>query len=137
MELNWLAIILAVVAQFIVGAIWYMPLFGTLWGKIHAFDKLNKEAQKEMAAKMGPWYGLQLLVTLFTTIVLAKLMMAGTGYSSYNLAMMLWFGFVLPTQVSAVVFGGTDPKWIWTKIAVMAAGSLACLLVAVAVLGAF
>jgi hypothetical protein len=32
---------LATLAQFVVGAIWYTPLFGETWGQIHEFDKLS------------------------------------------------------------------------------------------------
>jgi hypothetical protein len=129
-----LAIVLATVAQFFVGAIWYMPLFGKIWGEIHCFDQLDKKTQKAMAAQMGPYYGLQLLVTVVTTIVLARLISEVSIYSAYTLAFMLWGGFVLPTQISAVVFGGTEARWVIKKIAIMAGGSLACLLVAAAVL---
>ena len=40
-----LAIILASIAEFIVGAIWYTPIFGNVWGKIHGFDpaKMSKD----------------------------------------------------------------------------------------------
>ena len=54
MNVNYLAVVLATIAQFVAGAIWYMPLFGELWGKIHGFDKFSIEEQKEMQAKTGP-----------------------------------------------------------------------------------
>ncbi len=38
MDINYIAVLVAAVAQFIFGAIWYMPLFGGMWGKIHGFD---------------------------------------------------------------------------------------------------
>lgn len=129
------AILLASVAEFVVGAIWYMPLFGNLWGKIHGFDKQPKATQKEMQASMMPFLVGQFLVTLVTTVVLAKLIMMLPSYNPYTLAVTSWIGFVVPTQVSAVIFGGTEGKWVTTKIAVMAFGSLACLLTAVFVLG--
>jgi len=45
----------------------------------------------------------------------------------YKMAFWMWLGFMLPVQVSAVVFGGTEPRWILTKIAIMAGGALACI----------
>lgn len=133
-DLNIFAVLVATIAQFAVGAIWYMPLFGKLWGEMHCFDKIDKKTQQVMQAKMGLYYGAQLLVTLITTIVLSKLMTALPSYSPYSLAIMIWIGFVVPTQVSAVIFGGTDPQWIAKKIAVLAGGSLACLIVAATIL---
>jgi hypothetical protein len=133
-DINIVAVVLATLAQFGVGAIWYMPLFGKLWGEIHCFDKLDKKTQKEMQAKMGPFYGLQLLMTALTTIVLAKLIVALPSYSSYFLATLSWIGFIVPTQAAAVIFGGTEQKWMAKKFGVMAGGSLACLLVAALIL---
>ena len=54
-----------------VGAIWYTPIFGTLWGKIHGFDKLPKDVQADMMKGMGPILGVQFLVTILTSFVLA------------------------------------------------------------------
>lgn len=128
------AVVLATVAQFVVGMVWYMPLFGKLWGKIHGFDKLSKAEQKEMQSQMGPYYALQLLVTILTAFVLAKLVALMPDYSVYKMAGLVWLGLALPTQVSAVVFGGTEGKWMLKKIAVMVGGSLACIFAAVVVI---
>lgn len=137
MDVDYVAILAAAVGQFAFGALWYMPLFGKVWGKIHGFDKLSKEKQKEMMSKMGPMYGLQFVVTVVTAYVLARAIELLPNYSPYMLAGMLWVGFVVPTQVAAVIFGGTDEKWMAKKIGVMAFGTLGCLLVAVFILGLF
>ncbi len=136
MGLNWFSIIVATVAQFVVGAIWYTALFGKLWGKMHGFDKLPKETQKKMMSMMGPVYGVQFLVTLFISIAMAMLLAANKDWSSSTLAALLWFGFSLPQVTSSVLFGGTDPKWIVTKIAVQAGSAFVCLQVAAAVIQA-
>lgn len=125
-ELNLLGILLATVAQFIVGFLWYGPLFGNLWGKMHGFDKLSKATQKKMMNEMGPYYGVQAVVTLITSFVLA-LFITYSGWNPYALAGFLWIGFIVPAQVSAVIFGGTEKKWITSKISVQAGGALACL----------
>lgn len=128
------AVLLATVAQFIVGMIWYAPLFGKLWGKIHGFDKLTKEKQKEMMSQMGPYYALQFFVTVLTSVAIAKFMALTPDYSAYKLGLYLWAGIVVPVQVSAVVFGGTESGWVLKKIAIMAGGALACILSAVTVI---
>lgn len=137
MEVNLLAILAASVAQFAFGAVWYMPLFGKLWGDMHDFDKVPKAKQEQMKAEMGPYYGLQFLVTVLTTFVLAKFILLLPDYSGYVLAFWLWAGFVVPVEVSSVIFGGTESKWIAKKIAVTSFGALGCLLLAVAVLNFF
>jgi hypothetical protein len=127
MSLNFVAIIIATVVEFGIGAIWYGPIFSGLWGKIHGFDKLPKETQQKMMKEMGPFYGLQALVTLITTIVLAIYITNEPTWNPYAQAAFFWLGFVVPTQVSAVIFGGTEGKWIAKKIAVQAGASLVCL----------
>jgi len=134
MEINVFAVLVATVVMFAVGAIWYMVLFGRKWGEMHGFDKLSKKEQKELQSKMGPYYGLQILVTILSAFVLAKLITLVPDYSVYTLAFWVWLGFVLPSQVSAVVFGGTEAKWMVQKIAIMIFESLAHLLAAAFVL---
>lgn len=139
MEINIsiLGVILATIAQFIIGAVWYSFLFGKLWGKIHGFDKLTPEVQKEMAGKMGPFYGGQLIVTVFTSVVLGLLINYLPNKSPFFLAFLVWIGFVVPTQYSDVIFGGTEGKWIVKKLLVLSAASLVCLLAAAGILNIF
>ena len=136
MHINYLAIIIAAVAQFIIGAIWYMPLFGKLWGKIHGMEKVSKEEQQKMMKSMGPFLVLQFLVTLVMTFVLAIFITYQPTWNAYAMAAFLWVGFVVPTQVSGVIFGGTNPKWIVAKILIQAGASLLCLEVAAAIIKA-
>jgi hypothetical protein len=134
MEINYLAVFVATVLQFIFGFIWYGPLFGNLWGKIHGFDKLSKAVQQKMMSEMGPYYGIQVLVTIITSFVLAIFISYVPNWNPYALAGFLWIGFVVPAQVSAVIFGGTEKKWIPTKIALQAGAALCCLEIAATVL---
>ena len=134
MNLNYTAIAVAAIAQFVVGAIWYMPLFGSLWRDIHGFGKLSKKEQEQSQKEMMPMLGIQFVGTIITTIVLARFVDLLPDYSAYSLALMGWLGFVVPIQVSAIMFGGTEPKWMVKKALVMTSGALACLLVGAAVL---
>lgn len=134
MQLNYLAVIVATIVQFAIGFVWYGPIFGKLWGKIHGFDKLSKEVQQKLMKEMGPFYLLQALVTLVMAFVLVVFITYLPSWSAYILAGFLWIGFVVPTQVSSVIFGGTEGKWIFPKIAVQAGASLLSLEVAAAVI---
>lgn len=137
MTLNYGAILVAALLQFVFGAVWYTPIFGQLWGKIHCFDKHTKEEQQAMMKSMGPWLGLQFVVTVVTTVALSILLTGTTSvWSPYAFAGLCWLGFIVPTQISAVVFGGTEPRWIATKILIMIGASLGCMMIAAAVLSA-
>lgn len=125
MDINYIAVVVATVVQFIIGAIWYMPLFGGLWGRIHGFETHSPEVQAEMKKGMAPLLIAQFVVTLVTTVVFS-ILSTNVSMNLYYLAFLAWLGFVVPTQVAGVIFGGTAPQWIAKKIAVMAFGALAC-----------
>jgi len=135
MELNYLSILLATIAQFVVGAVWYSLFFGKKWAQIHGFDKLSKETQQKMMKSMGLFYGLQFFITIITTFVLALFSAAlPSEWNLFGMTGFFWLGFVVPTQVSSVIFGGTDSKWITQKITIMAGASLFCLEAGAAIL---
>jgi len=138
MDLNYVAIIVATVLQFVAGAVWYMPLFGKTWGAMHGYDQLSQEEQDKAQKGMAPYLVAQMLGTLVTTFVLA-LFMAGlpSEWNAFGIAGFFWLGFVVPTQASAVMFGGTPKEWMCKKMAIMAGGSLVNLMTAAAVLSYF
>src|SRR4051794_12868668 len=111
MSVNYVAVLVASIAEFVVGAIWYMPIFGKAWGEMHGFNKLSKAEQSQAQKQMMPMLVVQFIGTVITTVVLAKLLIT-TSYSPYTLGLLIWIGFFVPTQASAVIFGGTDPKWV-------------------------
>ncbi|MBP9727774.1 MAG: DUF1761 domain-containing protein [Candidatus Moranbacteria bacterium] len=138
MDLNYVAIVVATVLQFIAGAIWYMSIFDKTWGAMHGYDRLSQEEQDAAQKGMGPYLVAQFLGTLVTTFVLA-LFMAGlpSEWNAFGIAGFFWLGFVVPTQASAVMFGGTPRQFMCKKIAIMAGGSLVNLMVAAAILRFF
>jgi hypothetical protein len=137
MEVNLVAVLAATVAMFAAGAVWYMALFSKQWGEIHGFEKLSKSEQKEMQSKMGPYYGTQVLVTFVSAWVLAFFLAALPGIVWYTLAFLLWLGFIVPAEVSGVIFGGTEGRWILSKIVISIGGSLVALLVGAYVISLF
>src|SRR3954464_12427219 len=99
MQLNYTAILVATIAQFIFGAIWYMPIFGKTWGKIHDFDQVAPEKQKEMMKGMWKFLVMQFVLTFITTVVFALLLKhISPEWNIYGLAFFLWLGFIMPTQ---------------------------------------
>lgn len=122
-----MAIIVATVVQFIVGAIWYMPIFGKAWGEIHGFDKVAPEKQKEMYKQMMPMLVVQFVITLVTSAVFGLFVASlPSNWNVYGLAGFYWLGFVVPTTISAVVFGGTEGKWVVKKILISIGASFLC-----------
>ncbi len=135
MNFDIVAILVASIAQFIIGAIWYMPVFGALWGRMHNFDANSPEAQEQMKKGMAPLLLVQFITTVVMTVVLAIVLGAMPAtWNAYGMAVHLWLGFIVPTQVGAVLFGGTEPKWVVKKIMVMAGAALLNILAATFIL---
>lgn len=51
-HINFLAIVIAVVANFILGFLWYTPLFGKVWGREMGFDTTQKPPVSAMIKGM-------------------------------------------------------------------------------------
>ena len=64
--LNWWAIVAATVAAFLLGGLWYGPLFGKAW--MHALGKTEADIQPSPAP-----FVISFFTALLTTIVLAIL----------------------------------------------------------------
>lgn len=137
MDVSIVSVLAATVVMFAIGAFWYTVPFGKTWEKIHGFDKLNKQERAAMQKQMGPWFGVQLLVTVISAYVLAGLISLLPEKSPYMIAFMVWLGFVLPTNASAMIFGGAPKGYIWHKIGISSSELLLHLLAAAWVISLF
>lgn len=139
MQNSYLLIIIASLAQFGLGALWYSPvLFGTWWMQIMEATHLTKEELQKMQKAMAPFYLVQIALTLVSTYVLAMfvyyLKMAGVGFHAYGVAGWVWLGFIAPTQVAAVIWGNTKRKFWGKQIFVMISYQLVGLMMAAFIL---
>lgn len=137
MNVNGLAVIVATLVMFAVGAVWYMVLFAKKWAKMHGMDILSDKEMKEASAKMAPFYGVQLLMTLISAFVLAHFIVLNPSVAYYKIAFWVWLGFSLPTIVSGVIFGGTKGEYILSKLLIQAGEALVRLMVAAWVISLF
>lgn len=119
METQYILVILAAVAQFVLGAFWYSPvLFGNTWMRIMEATHFSKEELQKMQKAMGPFYILQFFLTLFSTFALVNLA-AVTPFSLYHIAFWVWLGFIVPTQIAGVIWGSTKKKFWFKQILIM------------------
>ena len=109
-KINFIAIIIAVVANFILGFIWYTPLFGKIWGRHMGYDMNEKPKKSEMTKGMI----FMVIGNLLFAWVLAHNMAAwnfvpGTqSMSSFSNGMMAavftWLGFYFPVDLGSTVW---------------------------------
>lgn len=96
-EIHWLAVLVASVAGFLVGGLWYGPLFGKAW---QAARGLSDEALKE-GANMPLIFGLTFVLNVVSAFVLDHTL--GTyGEPDMSLSLMIAggiaLGFVIPAM---------------------------------------
>lgn len=64
--LNWLAVLVAAVSTFALGALWYGPIVGKTWMRVSGMT-----AEKAASANMGRIFGSAFVLQLLTAIALA------------------------------------------------------------------
>ena len=114
-QINFISVLIATIAQFILGALWYSPiLFGKTWMKIMGGDLLSKEEISKMQKSMTLFYLLQLFLTLVTTFVFANAIAVDPFKMPFALAFWIWIGYMVPIQIGSVIWGKTERKY-WVK----------------------
>lgn len=110
MHINMIAVLVAVVANFVLGFIWYTPLFGKAWAKEMGFDTSVKPASGELAK------GLIIMVigNFFLAYVFAHNIMAWSYVPGAqemspmsNILMstvFTWLGFYLPMDLGVIAW---------------------------------
>jgi hypothetical protein len=114
-QVNYLAVLLAAVVSMVIGFVWYSPiLFAKSWMKEMGY---KASEMKGMQKKMGPMYGLSFLASLLIAYVLTHVIAMGEYFfGATGIGMGLqgafwsWLGFVMPVQLTDVLFGGKSWK---------------------------
>ncbi|MBI1307681.1 MAG: DUF1761 family protein [Bacteroidetes bacterium] len=110
LEINYLAVVVATVVNFIIGFLWYTPLFGKAWGREMGYDMNEKPDPKVLMKGMA----FMIIGNFLMSWVLAHNMGAwsfvpgsdasnalGTGLSA---AIFTWLGFYFPNDLGSTVW---------------------------------
>lgn len=103
-DVNWLAVVGAALAKFVIGGAWYAPFaFGPRWGAIVG---VSPEAFK---ARMGRAMATDLIASLVLAWVLANVLKF-TGavglVPGVRVSFFLWLGFVATPLLSTTMYEG-------------------------------
>src|SRR5690349_558062 len=109
-HLNYVAIIIATIANFVLGFIWYTPLFGKAWGKGMGFNMDQKPPAGALVKGMVFMViGNFLMAFVFAHNISAWNIVATTGtmvmsktMNIMNAAVFTWLGFFLPVDLGTV-----------------------------------
>jgi len=110
MGINYLAVIVAALSGFAVGAIWYGPLFGKQW--ILVAGPVTEEPPRVNAPGV---YALTFVLSLLAAVVLAivvHLVHASGVIAGARIGFLLWLGFILTVRVTEALFNGTNMRLV-------------------------
>lgn len=134
--INYVAILVAVVANFFLGFLWYTPLFGKAWAREMGFDTSVKPTGGQMAKGMIIMViGNFLMAYVFAhnmgawTFVPGMDQMPAIG-TILNSAIFTWLGFYVPQDLGRVAW----EKKSWKLFFINTGYHLAMLLVAATIL---
>lgn len=121
MHTNYLAIFVCLVSAFVIGNVWYGPLFKKTWGRVIGMneDKMTPEQKASLKKSMFGMIIAQIFLYFITVFVLSK-MTPGMGVvPSVQLSFIMWFGFVMPIIGSASIWSGKPKNLAWTMFLLM------------------
>ncbi len=105
LDINFLAVLVAAVVTFALGALWYSPLlFAKQWVAAHGFSPEQVEA---MQKNTGPAYGVTFVCWLVMSAALAILshrIGVDTALGGLKLGALCWAGFAATVGLSGLMF---------------------------------
>lgn len=115
--INYWAVLVAAIVNFILGYLWFGPVFGKVWMSASGISKptVVDDAMKKSMMKgyAGTFIGsLIMAYALSRFIMFANAFMGGTMMMSGLItAFWMWVGFILPVTVGVVFWDGKSWKY--------------------------
>ena len=133
MTINYVAVVVAAIAGYAVGALWYSPvLFGKVWMRLMEITPEKMEANK--GKSMGKMYAIGFVGTLLMSYVLAHFVgmaLVADISGALQLGFWLWLGFIATVLLGSVLYESRP----WKLYFINAAHYLVALLVMAIILG--
>ncbi len=107
-NMNWIAVLVAALAGFVVGGLWYGPLFGKAWMKARG---LSEDELKQ--GNMALIFGTTLLLSIVSALFLGHLLAhfgAMSARSTMMISVGIALGFVVPAIGINYLFSRATPK---------------------------
>ena len=116
-QVNYLAVLVAGVAIFILGGLWYSLLFKNPWMRLMDITEEKMKAQMATMPKsmMPMMYGMALITGLLTAWVMAIVVAHFGNYSALRgaeVGALCWLGFAAATSYATAIFS-MQPKALW------------------------
>jgi hypothetical protein len=114
-DVNYLAIFIAAVANIIIGMIWYSPkVFGKQW--MHAIGMKIPRSKAEKADRQKeamPGYVLSFIAAIVMAYVISVLLVTKTPGEGVLLGFWVWLGFVATVNLAPVLWEKKSWRWYY------------------------
>ena len=139
-HVNWGAVIVAALAHFFIGWLWYSVLFMKPWLKEMGLDKLTPKQRKEGMKEMPKSMAINFVTLVITAWVLVYVIQYAEAFykmtgalAGVQAACWIWLGFFATTLVNTVIW----EKKSWKLYGINVSHHLAGLLAMGAILAAW
>ena len=108
--INYVAVLVAALSGFAVGAIWYGPLFGKHWMLV-----AGPQNEEKPRFNVPGIYALTFVLSLLAAVILALVMHemhASGALAGARIGSLLWLGFILTVRVTEALFNGTNMRLV-------------------------
>ena len=93
-HVNWLAVLVATIAYFVLGALWYSKaLFGNKWAQLVKLDTTNPDLKKGMGGMMASTFILMLIVSFGLEVLIVKINFAQEFMFGIKLGLLTGLAF--------------------------------------------
>ncbi len=122
-HINYLAVLVAGIAYFAIGGIWYMGIFAKTWTKLMGMDKLSKKELAERKKKAGQTFFIAFLANLLAAYCLVFNVLSGQSFfhvsgmvAGLNAGFWTWLGFIVTSQLNSVLWDGKPWKLYFINV---------------------
>ena len=112
-EVNYLAVLVAAVASFLLGWLWYGPFFGKPWMKLMNFDKNSMKSMKLSPVTAMILGFLTYLIIAYVLAGFISILNAATIVEGMKIAFWIWLGFIATTTLGSFLWEGKSIKLLW------------------------
>jgi hypothetical protein len=114
----FIAVIVATIVSFVIGGLWYGPLFGKAWMAAMGKTEADREAMRKQAPKgfvvalVGGFIASFVLGLLLQYARLANVGLPASVAGGLVVGFLVWFGFPLTGMISGAIFEGRSGKLV-------------------------
>ena len=110
MIINYWSVLGAAVASFVIGMLWYGPLFGKQWMKLAGITPASMKKMKMTPARAMTFGFIAMLVTAYVLSNFVHILGIMSWAAAAQFAFWAWLGLVAPVQLGAYIWEGKPFK---------------------------